>query len=122
MDREALRVIVVEDHAPAAECLRKFLTAVGYKVYIAPDVASARALTKAIEFDVLLSDLRLPDGTGWELVEGLKSDRPIRAIAISGYNGADDLERSRRVGFLDHLAKPLVFEELTAALNRAVAE
>ncbi len=41
----------------------------------------------------------------------MKSERPIRAIAISGYNAADDIERSRRVGFLDHLAKPLVFEE-----------
>ncbi len=121
MDSEPFRVIVVEDHAQAAECLREFLTAVGYKVYIAPDVASARALTKAIEFDVLLSDLRLPDGTGWELVEGLKSERPVRAIAISGCNTAADIERSRRVGFLDHLAKPLVFDELTAALDRAVA-
>ena len=121
MASEPFRVIVVEDHAEIAECLRQFLTAVGYKVYIAPDVASARALAKAVEFDVLLSDLRLPDGTGWELVEGLKSERPIRAIAISGYNAADDVERSRRVGFLDHLAKPLVFEELTAALDRAVA-
>ncbi len=120
MASEAFRVIVVEDQAEIAECLRQFLTAVGYKVYIAPDVASARALAKAIEFDVLVSDLRLPDGTGWELVEGLKSERPIRAIAISGYNAPNDLDRSRRVGFLDHLAKPLVFEELTDALDRAV--
>lgn len=120
MAGEQFRVIVVEDHADVAECLRGFLTAIGYKVYIAPDVASARALAKAIEFDVLLSDLRLPDGTGWELVEELKAEQPIRAIAISGYNAADNIERSRRVGFLDHLAKPLVFDELRAALDRAV--
>ena len=120
MDREPYRIIVVEDHASTAEALRKFLTTIGYKVYIAPDIASARGLAKAIEFDVLLSDLRLPDGTGWDLMQELSATKPIRAIAISGHNTDVDIERSRKVGFLDHIAKPLVAEELTAAIERAV--
>ena len=70
---------------------------------------------------MLLSDLRLPDGTGWDLMEELSAKQPIRAIAISGYNTEDDVARSRQVGFLDHLAKPLVFEQLSAAINHAVA-
>jgi two-component system CheB/CheR fusion protein len=120
MDREPFRVIVVEDHASTAEALRKFLTCIGYKVYVAPDIASARGLAKAVEFDVLLSDLRLPDGTGWDLMQELSAEKPVRAIAISGYNTKDDIQRSRKVGFLDHIAKPLVAEQLTAALERAV--
>jgi two-component system, chemotaxis family, CheB/CheR fusion protein len=120
--RKAYRIIVVEDHASTAEALRKFLTTIGYKVYIAPDVASARALAKAIEFDVLLSDLRLPDGTGWDLMEELNATKPVRAIAISGHNTDTDIEKSRKVGFLDHIAKPLVAEELTAAIERAVTK
>ena len=120
MDREPFRVIVVEDHASTAEALRKFLTCIGYKVYVAPDIASARGLAKAVEFDVLLSDLRLPDGTGWDLMRELSAEKPVRAIAISGYNTKDDIQRSRKVGFLDHIAKPLVAEQLTAALERAV--
>ncbi|MGZ5537250.1 MAG: hypothetical protein ACXWG0_01845 [Chthoniobacterales bacterium] len=48
MNRKELRVIVVEDHADTAEGLRKFLTSIGYHVYIAPDVASARAVAKAV--------------------------------------------------------------------------
>jgi two-component system, chemotaxis family, CheB/CheR fusion protein len=120
MDREPFRVIVVEDHASTAEALRKFLTCIGYKVYVAPDIASARGLAKAVEFDVLLSDLRLPDGTGWDLMQELSAEKPVRAIAISGYNTKDDILRSRKVGFLDHIAKPLVAEQLTAALERAV--
>ena len=122
MDREPVRVIVVEDHADTAEGLRKFLTSIGYKVYIAPDVCSARALAKAVEFDVLLSDLRLPDGTGWDLMEELSAEHPIRAVAISGYNTEADVQRSRKVGFLDHIAKPLSVDKLTAALDRAVAK
>jgi two-component system, chemotaxis family, CheB/CheR fusion protein len=121
MERQSYRIIVVEDHASTAEALRKFLTTIGYKVYIAPDIASARALAKAIEFDVLLSDLRLPDGTGWELMEELSATKPVRAIAISGHNADADIERSRKVGFLAHIAKPLVAEELTAAIERAVS-
>ncbi len=120
MSREPYRIIVVEDHASTAEALRKFLTTIGYKVYVAPDVASARALAKAIEFDVLLSDLRLPDGTGWDLMQELSATKPVNAIAISGHNTDTDIERSRKVGFLDHIAKPLVAEELTAAIERAV--
>jgi two-component system CheB/CheR fusion protein len=121
MARKVFRVIVVEDDADIAEGLRDFLTTVGYKVYVAPDVASARALAKAVEFDVLLSDLRLPDGTGWDLMTELSETRPVRAVAISGYNSDADINRSRQVGFLDHIAKPLSFERLTSALDRAVA-
>jgi len=121
MNRKPLSVIVVEDHADTAEGLQRFLTSIGYHVYIAPDVASARALAKAVEFDVLLADLRLPDGTGWDLMEELSAEGPVRAVAMSGYNTEEDIERSMRVGFLDHIAKPLVPEELSAALDRAAA-
>ena len=122
MTEHAPRIIVVEDHADTAEGLRRFLTRIGYKVYIAPDVASARALAKAVEFDVLLSDIRLPDGTGWDLMRELSRDQPhLRGIAISGFNSQEEIARSKRVGFLDHIAKPLVAEELTAAIESAVA-
>ncbi len=123
MSEKPPRIIVVEDHADTAEGLRRFLTRIGYKVYIAPDVASARALAKAVEFDVLLSDIRLPDGTGWDLMRELSHEQPdVRGIAISGFNSEDEIARSKRVGFLDHIAKPLVAEELTAALENAVAD
>lgn len=122
MSHKMSRVILVEDQPDVAEGLRRFLTTIGYKVYFAPDVATARALAKAVEFDVLVSDLRLPDGTGWELMQELSKDQHVRAIAISGYNSKEDIAESKRVGFLNHLAKPLATDELTAAIEEALAE
>ena len=113
--------MVVEDHAESADGLKKFLSAVGYRVFVAPDMASALTLASAVEFDVLLSDLALPDGDGWELLKQLSAKRRIRAIAFSGHNSTADLERSAAAGFLDHIPKPLCPEKLCAAIERAAA-
>jgi CheY-like chemotaxis protein len=115
------RLIVVEDHAQTAEGLKKFLSAIGYQVFVATDMASALSLAAAVEFDVLVSDLGLPDGSGWELLKRLSAERRIRAIAFSGYNSPADRQRSAEAGFLEHLAKPLAPDQLCAAINRAAA-
>ncbi|MEY2542157.1 MAG: hypothetical protein QOI22_1759 [Verrucomicrobiota bacterium] len=121
MLHKQLRLIVVEDHANSAEGLKRFLTAIGYQVFIATDMQSALSLATAVEFDVLLSDLGLPDGTGWELMKRLSAERRIRAIAFSGHNSAADVQRSAEAGFLEHIPKPLCPERLCAAIDRAAA-
>jgi DNA-binding response OmpR family regulator len=115
------RLIVVEDHAETAEGLKRFLTAVGYQVFVATDMASALCLASSVQFDVLLSDLGLPDGSGWELLKKLSSERRIRAIAFSGHNTPEDRQRSAEAGFLEHLPKPLAPDVLCAAIGRAAA-
>lgn len=120
MLQRQLRLIVVEDHADTAEGLKKFLKVIGYQVFVATDMASALALASTVEFDLLLSDLALPDGDGWELMKRLSAKRHIRAIALSGHNSVDDLQRSAEAGFVEHLAKPLCPEKLCAAIERAV--
>jgi CheY-like chemotaxis protein len=119
MDREPYRIIVVEDHASTAEALKKFLKAVGYQVFVATDMASALTLASAVEFDLLLSDLALPDGNGWELMKRLSAERHIRALAFSAHNSPADLRRSAEAGFIEHLPKPLCPEKLCAAIERA---
>ena len=121
MSQRQIRVIVVEDHANSAEGLKKFLSGVGYKVFVATDMSSALSLASAVEFDVLLSDLALPDGSGWELMKRLSAERRIRGIAFSGHNSPDDLQRSAEAGFLEHIPKPLSPEKLCAAIDRAAA-
>jgi CheY-like chemotaxis protein len=120
MHRET-RLIVVEDHAETAEGLKRLLCALGYQVFVATDMASALSLAAAVEFDVLLSDLGLPDGNGWDLLKRLSAERRIRAIAFSGYNSPADRQRSAEAGFLEHLAKPLAPDQLCAAIDRAAA-
>jgi len=119
MSQKQLRLIVVEDHAVTAEGLKKFLKAVGYQVFVATDMTSALSLSSAVEFDLLLSDLALPDGNGWELMKQLSAKRPIRALAFSAHNSPADLQRSAEVGFIEHLPKPLSPEKLCAAIERA---
>ena len=121
MPQRPLRLIMVEDHANTAEALQKILRAVGYKVFVATDMASAVSLASAIEFDLLLSDLALPDGNGWDLLKQLRAERDIRAIALSAYNSAADRQRSAEAGFIEHLPKPLCIEKLCAAIDRAAA-
>jgi CheY-like chemotaxis protein len=121
MSQSQIRVIVVEDHADSAERLNRFLCGVGYKVFVATDMSSALSLASAVEFDVLLSDLALPDGSGWELMKRLSAERRIRGIAFSGHNSPDDLQRSAEAGFLEHISKPLSPEKLCAAIDRAAA-
>jgi CheY-like chemotaxis protein len=121
MSQTQLRLIVVEDHADTAEGLKKFLNAIGHQVFVATDMSTALSLASAVEFDVLLSDLALPDGSGWELLKRLSAERHIRAIAFSGYNSPADQQRSADAGFLEHIPKPLCPEKLCAAINRAAA-
>ena len=71
------------------------------------------------EFDLLLSDIGLPDGTGWDLLRELRAGaRPIRAIAISGLGAPEDLERSESAGFSEHLVKPVAPEKLEEAVRK----
>ena len=65
-----------------------------------------------------MSDIALPDGSGLELMRDLHNERPRRAIALSGYGGSDDIERSLQAGFSEHLTKPVELERLVEAVRR----
>lgn len=121
MTWRGIRIFVVEDHADTALGLSRLLQAQGYCVLMAADMQSALRLAEKEHFDVLLSDLGLPDGNGWDLLQQLRARGPVKAIAMSGYNSEADVERSSRVGFLQHLAKPLRPDTLAAALLSAAA-
>ncbi len=70
------------------------------------------------EFDVILCDIALPDGSGYDLIAEAKRKRPLKAVALSGFAARDDIERGRKAGFDFHLAKPVDFHELRSVLGQ----
>jgi two-component system CheB/CheR fusion protein len=103
-----LRILLVEDHGDTAETMLTLLTLAGYEVTTAGDVASALEAFERGGFDLLVSDLGLPDRSGLDLVRELRRAHPsLRAIALSGYGQESDIEQSLAAGFRVHLVKPV---------------
>lgn len=116
-----MRVLVVEDHPDSAELLLEVLQQEGHLVTVVAGVSEALATARGCKFDLLISDLRLQDGTGWDLLDTLKKDCPgLAAIAISGLAYPSDFARSQEAGFCEHLSKPVDLRELRAVIKRCV--
>jgi PAS domain S-box-containing protein len=116
-----LRVLLVEDHGDTARMITLVLEARGHRVRTAGDVATALATATEETFDVLVTDLGLPDGSGLEILRELRArgHTELPAIAVSGYGHEHDIERSRAAGFVVHLVKPVDPDRLLDALERA---
>jgi PAS domain S-box-containing protein len=117
---EPLRVLLVEDHSDTREVLAALLGASGYAVKTAAGVEAALRLAAAERFDVVVSDLGLPDGTGYDLMRQLRDEFEIKGIALSGYGMEQDQQRSREAGFLDHVVKPVDISQLVLVIQRMV--
>ena len=111
-----LRLLLVEDHPATLDALTVLLTKAGHTVTAASNLAEARAAAAGHSFDGLISDVGLPDGTGFELMEELSAKYGLRGIVLSGYGMEDDLRRSREVGFVAHLVKPVRITDLRQTL------
>ncbi len=117
-----LRVLEVEDHAVTAKLMWMILTSEGHTVEVAGDVATALKLAEQQAFDLLLSDLGLPDGSGHDLMRRLR-ERGLKlpGIAMSGYGQEDDIRRSYEAGFAAHLTKPVSPEAVIQAIASVAA-
>ena len=120
--RHAGRILLVEDHADTARAMSRVLLGLGYEVKVAHSVKEAIALADQEGFDLLLSDLGLPDGTGLELVRHIQARWPMPAVALTGFGMDEDVARSREAGFSAHLTKPVNFQKLQATIRQAMAE
>jgi PAS domain S-box-containing protein len=118
-DDRRLRVLVVEDHPDTARIISRALTSSGHTVKTAHTAASALELAAAEPFEVIVSDIGLPDATGYELMKQLKARYAIEGIAMSGYGTDEDIRKSREAGFSDHIVKPASITDLERALRRA---
>ncbi len=106
--RGGLQILLVEDHLDSAEVLRDLLSLWHHKVTVAHSISTALGALDGGRFDVLISDLGLPDGSGNDLVREVRSrGQQLPAIALSGYGREDDRQRSLAAGFFLHLVKPV---------------
>jgi signal transduction histidine kinase len=113
--REALRILLVEDHLDTAEAIQIVLKRLGYVVRMAHTLADGIELARE-PFDVLISDVQLPDGSGLELMRELRAEHAVKGIAMSGFGTEDDLRRSREAGFHTHLVKPVDVQSVADAI------
>jgi two-component system CheB/CheR fusion protein len=112
-----LRILLVEDHADTARLMRLLLAADGHSVQWAGDMAQGLKLAATQDFDLLLSDVGLPDGTGVDLMRTLRQEgSTLPGIVLSGYGQEQDIARSREAGFSAHLVKPLSLPKLREAI------
>ncbi|MEP6603504.1 MAG: MASE1 domain-containing protein [Spartobacteria bacterium] len=114
----SLRILLVDDHKDTCTALERLLVRRGHLVATNHTLRSAMETAVRNQFDLLISDIALPDGTGIELMSYLRAMSNIRGIAISGFGMNGDIEKSLQAGFSEHLVKPLKIDKLEAAIER----
>ena len=105
--KNGIRVLLVEDHEPTRTALTQLLMRRSYKVITAGSIAEARNLAAGQSFNLVVSDIGLPDGNGYDLMAELQKNGEVKGIALTGYGMEQDVARSRAAGFVAHLTKPV---------------
>jgi len=115
-DRAALCILLVEDHEATRTVLAQLLERRNYQVLTAGSIAKAREIASQSQFDLLISDIGLPDGNGNDLMNELREKHGIKGIALTGYGMEEDIARGQASGFVTHLIKPVRIQSLENAL------
>ena len=115
---QSYRVLLVEDHTDTREVMTRLLRSFGCVVTTASTVREAVELADQQTFDLLLSDIGLPDGSGIDVMRHLKARQGVRGIALSGFGQDEDMRRSREAGFETHLTKPVNLKALHEAIRK----
>jgi CheY-like chemotaxis protein len=118
VSEKAYRVLLVEDHEDTRSVLAKLLTSLGCVVTAAANVKEAVDAAEHGTFDLLLSDIGLPDGSGLDVMRHMAAKFKVTGIALSGFGQDDDLRRSREAGFATHLTKPVTVQALQAVIKK----
>ncbi|MDB6136164.1 MAG: domain S-box [Verrucomicrobiales bacterium] len=114
-----LRIFLLEDHSDTLAYMIMYLEQLGHTVLPASSIEEALEALPGADCDVLISDVGLPDGFGWDLLPRLQLRSPLYAIAMSGFNRAVDIAQSKAAGFHHHLGKPFNIHELNMVLEEA---
>jgi signal transduction histidine kinase/CheY-like chemotaxis protein len=120
--RAGPRILVVDDHIDTCTGMKMMLERRGYRVTVAHTADQAVEKVRHAEFDLVISDIGLPDRSGYELMQELSTTRGLRGIALSGFGMENDVTRARAAGFSEHLTKPINFDRLEEAIQALLVE
>ncbi len=123
MSTESVAILVVDDEPDLRELYELTLMRAGYKVHTAASVATAKEALAAQVFGAVISDMRLSDGLGLEVLAELQRlGRPERAIVITAYGSAENAVEALKAGAFDYISKPVDLKQLREVVAAAVAE
>jgi PAS domain S-box-containing protein len=117
-ERVMPRILIVDDHADTSRVMQLLLERRGYHVNTAQTMQGALNEACRGTYDLLISDIGLPDGSGLELMRELVKHKQIHAIALSGFGMEEDIQNSIDAGFAEHLTKPVSFKRLHEVIQR----
>ncbi len=117
MKKPERRVLVVDDHFDTCTGMKMMLERRGYRVTVAHSADQAVEKTQHEQFDLVISDIGLPDRSGYELMQELSTTKGLRGIALSGFGMENDVSRARAAGFSEHLTKPINFDRLEESIQ-----
>jgi two-component system response regulator PilR (NtrC family) len=112
-----MQVLLVEDHTDTRALLRTLLDRCGCRTVTAKNIREARMRLEEMRFQILITDLNLPDGDGLELVGQAKKIQPLKAIAVTGRDSEEDRATGVEAGFDYYWTKPVDFRELRQAIR-----
>jgi DNA-binding response OmpR family regulator len=112
-----MRVLLVEDHADTRAVLSTLLNRCGCQTVTAKNLREARSRLKEMRFEILITDLNLPDGDGLELVREAKKLQPVKAIAVTGRQSEEERAMGMEAGCDCYLTKPIDFHKLRQAIS-----
>lgn len=115
-------LLVVDDHQDTCIGMKMLLERRGYRITLAHTADQAIEKAQIEKFDLLISDIGLPDRSGYELMQELRAKNSLRGIALSGFGTENDISKARAAGFSEHLTKPINFDRLDEAIRSLLVE
>lgn len=117
------KILVIDDEAIVRISCRKCLTLEGYDVTLAGTGLEGLRLTETDHYDLILTDLKMPDMDGMEFLIKMKQKQPeAKVIMITGYSTAEHAEEAMRLGAYNYIEKPFTPDTLVAAVKKALSE
>jgi DNA-binding response OmpR family regulator len=114
------RILLVDDDADTARVFQHLLRIDGYAVSLAADMAAALNHLETQPFDLLITDIELPDGSGLDLLQRARLRQPLKGIVVTGHGEEAHRQKARQVGFDEYMVKPVDLVAVRQTIGRVL--